>query len=412
MPIKIPKELPAFDVLSNENIFVMNIKRSNTQDIRPLKIAILNLMPIKIQAENQLLRYLSNTPLQVEITLLQTKSYIGSHTPIEHLEKFYRCIDDVKNQKFDGLIITGAPVEHLDFEEVEYWEELKDIMDWTKSNVFSTIHICWGAQAALYHHYDIPKYILDKKLFGVYKHWNNYVNDNLTRGLNDVFYAPHSRHTEIKREDIEKVDDLDILFGVYKHWNNYVNDNLTRGLNDVFYAPHSRHTEIKREDIEKVDDLDILSESEEAGVFIVANKNRRQIFITGHLEYDRDTLKNEYLRDLNKGLESESEEAGVFIVANKNRRQIFITGHLEYDRDTLKNEYLRDLNKGLEIEVPRHYFNNDDINLNPLVTWRESANVVFGNWLNYCVYQNTPYNIDDIRYLESTSESQKSKIRI
>ena len=320
MPIKIPKELPAFDVLSNENIFVMNIKRSNTQDIRPLKIAILNLMPIKIQAENQLLRYLSNTPLQVEITLLQTKSYIGSHTPIEHLEKFYRCIDDVKDQKFDGLIITGAPVEHLDFEEVEYWEELKGIMDWTKSNVFSTIHICWGAQAALYHHYDIPKYILDKKLFGVYKHWNNYVNDNLTRGLNDVFYAPHSRHTEIKREDIEKVDDLDIL--------------------------------------------------------------------------------------------SESEEAGVFIVANKNRRQIFITGHLEYDRDTLKNEYLRDLNKGLEIEVPRHYFNNDDINLNPLVTWRESANVVFGNWLNYCVYQNTPYNIDDISYLESKSESQKSKLRI
>ena len=320
MPIKIPKELPAFDVLSNENIFVMNIKRSNTQDIRPLKIAILNLMPIKIQAENQLLRYLSNTPLQVEITLLQTKSYIGSHTPIEHLEKFYRCIDDVKNQKFDGLIITGAPVEHLDFEEVEYWEELKGIMDWTKSNVFSTIHICWGAQAALYHHYGIPKYILDKKLFGVYKHWNNYVNDNLTRGLNDVFYAPHSRHTEIKREDIEKVEDLDIL--------------------------------------------------------------------------------------------SESEEAGVFIVANKNRRQIFITGHLEYDRDTLKNEYLRDLNKGLEIEVPRHYFNNDDTNSNPLITWRESSNVVFGNWLNYCVYQNTPYNIDDISYLESKSESQKSKLRI
>ena len=304
MPIKIPKELPAFDVLSNENIFVMNTERANTQDIRPLKIAILNLMPIKIQAENQLLRYLSNTPLQVEITLLQTKSYIGSHTPIEHLEKFYKCIDDVKNHKFDGLIITGAPVEHLDFEEVEYWDELKDIMNWTKSNVFSTIHICWGAQAALYHHYDIPKYILDKKLFGVYEHWNNYVHDNLTRGLNDVFYAPHSRHTEVKREDIEKVEDLEIL--------------------------------------------------------------------------------------------SESEEAGIFIVANKNRRQIFITGHLEYDRDTLKNEYLRDLNKGLEIEVPRYYFKNDDINSNPLLTWRESTNIVFGNWLNYCVYQNTPYNIDEI----------------
>ncbi len=305
MPIKIPAELPAYNVLSKENIFVMNIERANTQDIRPLKIGILNLMPIKIQAENQLLRYLSNTPLQVEIILLQTKSYTGNHTPIEHLKKFYRYIDDVKNQKFDGLIITGAPVEQMNFEEVAYWEELKDIMDWTKTNVYSTIHICWGAQAALYHHYGIPKYGLDKKLFGVYKHWNNYKYDNLTRGLNDLFYAPHSRHTEVKREDIDKVDELEIL--------------------------------------------------------------------------------------------SESDEAGVFIVANKDRRQIFITGHLEYDRDTLKNEYLRDLNKGFSIEIPMHYFENDDTNSIPRVTWRESANIVFGNWLNYCVYQNTPYNINEIK---------------
>ena len=305
MPIKIPAELPAYNVLSKENIFVMNIERANTQDIRPLKIGILNLMPIKIQAENQLLRYLSNTPLQVEIILLQTKSYTGNHTPIEHLEKFYRYIDDVKDQKFDGLIITGAPVEQMDFEDVAYWEELKDIMDWTKTNVYSTIHICWGAQAALYHHYGIPKYGLDKKLFGVYKHWNNYKYDNLTRGLNDLFYAPHSRHTEVKREDIDKVDELEIL--------------------------------------------------------------------------------------------SESDEAGVFIVANKDRRQIFITGHLEYDRDTLKNEYLRDLNKELSIEIPMHYFENDDVNSIPRVTWRESANIVFGNWLNYCVYQNTPYNINEIK---------------
>ena len=304
MPIKIPAELPAYNVLSKENIFVMNIERANTQDIRPLKIGILNLMPIKIQAENQLLRYLSNTPLQVEIILLQTKSYTGNHTPIEHLKKFYRYIDDVKDQKFDGLIITGAPVEQMDFEDVAYWEELKDIMDWTKTNVYSTIHICWGAQAALYHHYGIPKYGLDKKLFGVYKHWNNYKYDNLTRGLNDLFYAPHSRHTEVKREDIDKVDELEIL--------------------------------------------------------------------------------------------SESDEAGVFIVANKDRRQIFITGHLEYDRDTLKNEYLRDLNKELSIEIPMHYFENDDVNSIPRVTWRESANIVFGNWLNYCVYQNTPYNINEI----------------
>ena len=304
MPIKIPAELPAYNVLSKENIFVMNIERANTQDIRPLKIGILNLMPIKIQAENQLLRYLSNTPLQVEIILLQTKSYTGNHTPIEHLEKFYRYIDDVKDQKFDGLIITGAPVEQMYFEDVAYWEELKDIMDWTKTNVYSTIHICWGAQAALYHHYGIPKYGLDKKLFAVYKHWNNYKYDNLTRGLNDLFYAPHSRHTEVKREDIDKVDELEIL--------------------------------------------------------------------------------------------SESDEAGVFIVANKDRRQIFITGHLEYDRDTLKNEYLRDLNKELSIEIPMHYFENDDVNSIPRVTWRESANIVFGNWLNYCVYQNTPYNINEI----------------
>ncbi|MEG0855365.1 MAG: homoserine O-succinyltransferase [Terrisporobacter sp.] len=305
MPIKIPAQLPAYNVLSKENIFVMDIERANTQDIRPLKIGILNLMPIKIQAENQLLRYLSNTPLQVEITLLQTKSYSGNHTPIEHMEKFYRYIDDVKDEKFDGLIITGAPVEQMEFEDVDYWEELKDIMDWTKSHVYSTIHICWGAQAALYHHYNVPKYALDKKLFGVYKHWNNCEYDNLTRGLNDVFYAPHSRHTEVKREDIYKVDDLEIL--------------------------------------------------------------------------------------------AQSDEAGVFIVSTKNRRQIFITGHLEYDRDTLKNEYLRDKNKGLEIEVPKYYFENDDSDTIPVVKWRESANIVFGNWLNYCVYQDTPYNIDEIK---------------
>lgn len=304
MPIKIPSQLPAYNVLSSENIFVMNIERANHQDIRPLKIGILNLMPIKIQAENQLLRYLSNTPLQVEITLLQTKSYRGNHTPLEHLDKFYRYVDDVKDEKFDGLIITGAPVEQMEFEDVDYWGELKNIMDWTKTHVYSTVHICWGAQAALYHHYNVPKYQLDKKLFGVFKHRNNFEHDNLTRGLNDVFYAPHSRHTEVKREDIEKVDDLEIL--------------------------------------------------------------------------------------------SESDEAGIFIVANKSRRQIFITGHLEYDRDTLKGEYLRDLSKGLSIEMPKHYFENDDDKTTSFVTWRESANIVFGNWLNYCVYQNTPYDIEEI----------------
>ena len=304
MPIKIPKDLPAFKVLSNENIFVMNNERAGKQDIRPLKIAILNLMPKKIQTENQLLRYLSNTPLQVEIKLLQTESYRTTHTSLEHMKKFYSFFNDIKYEKFDGLIITGAPVEQLGFEDVKYWNELKEIMEWSKSNVYSTLHICWGAQAGLNYHYAIPKYKLEKKVFGVFKHFINDRNADLTRGLDDVFYAPHSRHTEVNREDIEKIEELDIL--------------------------------------------------------------------------------------------SESDEAGVFIVANKNRRQIFITGHLEYERNTLSDEYFRDANKGLDIEIPRNYFPDDNPNLEPIVTWRGSANVVFSNWLNYCVYQNTPYNLEHL----------------
>lgn len=305
MPIKIPKELPAFKVLSNENIFVMNIERAQTQDIRPLKIAILNLMPIKIQAENQLLRYLSNTPIQVEVTLLQTKTYTSQNTPIEHLERFYNYFEEVKDQKFDGLIITGAPVETIEFEDVAYWKELKEIMEWSKSHVFSTLHICWGAQAALYYHYKLKKKPLDKKMFGVFPHKINICNEDLTRGLDDIFYAPHSRHTTTLIEDIEKVNELDIL--------------------------------------------------------------------------------------------AESEEAGAFIIATKDKRQVFITGHLEYDRDTLKDEYVRDLNKGMNIDVPKNYFPKDDADKVPLVKWRGSANIVFGNWLNYCIYQNTPFKIEDIK---------------
>lgn len=304
MPIKIPKDLPAFKVLSDENIFVMNNERAVNQDIRPLKIAILNLMPKKIQTENQLLRYLSNTPLQVEIKLLQTESYKPKHTSLEHMEKFYSGFNDIKDERFDGLIITGAPVEQLEFEDVMYWNELKEIMEWSKSNVYSTLHICWGAQAGLNYHYGIPKYQLEKKMFGVFKHFINDRNADLTRGLDDVFYAPHSRHTEVRREDIEKVEELDIL--------------------------------------------------------------------------------------------SESEEAGAFIVANKNRRQVFISGHLEYERNTLSDEYFRDVNKGLNIEVPKNYFPDDNPSLEPMVTWRGSANVVFSNWLNYCVYQNTPYNLEHL----------------
>ena len=304
MPIKIPKDLPAFKVLSDENIFVMNNERAINQDIRPLKIAILNLMPKKIQTENQLLRYLSNTPLQVEIKLLQTESYKPKHTSLEHMEKFYSGFNDIKNERFDGLVITGAPVEQLEFEDVMYWNELKEIMEWSKSNVYSTLHICWGAQAGLNYHYGIPKYQLEKKMFGVFKHFINDRNADLTRGLDDVFYAPHSRHTEVRREDIEKVEELDIL--------------------------------------------------------------------------------------------SESEEAGIFIVANKNRRQVFISGHLEYERNTLSDEYFRDVNKGLNIEVPKNYFPDDNPSLEPMVTWRGSANVVFSNWLNYCVYQNTPYDLEHL----------------
>ena len=304
MPIKIPKDLPAFKVLSDENIFVMNNERAVNQDIRPLKIAILNLMPKKIQTENQLLRYLSNTPLQVEIKLLQTESYKPKHTSLEHMEKFYSGFNDIKDERFDGLVITGAPVEQLEFEDVMYWNELKEIMEWSKSNVYSTLHICWGAQAGLNYHYGIPKYQLEKKMFGVFKHFINDRNADLTRGLDDVFYAPHSRHTEVRREDIEKVEELDIL--------------------------------------------------------------------------------------------SESEEAGIFIVANKNRRQVFISGHLEYERNTLSDEYFRDVNKGLNIEVPKNYFPDDNPRLEPMVTWRGSANVVFSNWLNYCVYQNTPYDLEHL----------------
>lgn len=304
MPIKIPRELPAYKVLSEENIFVMNMERADHQDIRPLKIGILNLMPMKIQAENQLLRYLSNSPIQIEITLIQTKSYTSHHTPIEHLKKFYTYFENVKSEKFDGLIITGAPVEQIPFEEVAYWEELKEIMEWTKTNVFSTLHICWGAQAALYYHYDVNKYPLDGKKFGVFSHWVNDKNSLITRGLDDIFYAPHSRHTEVMASDIERVKELDII--------------------------------------------------------------------------------------------SESKDAGVFIVATKDMRQVFITGHLEYDRSTLKDEYFRDIDKGLNIDVPKNYFPDNDPSRVPQVKWRGSANIVFSNWLNYCVYQNTPFDIEMI----------------
>lgn len=301
MPIIIPEDLPASKILTEENVFLMHEDRALHQDIRPLKIAILNLMPTKIQTETQLLRLLGNTPLQVDIKLLRMEEHKSKNTSEEHLERFYYSFKDVKDEKFDGMIITGAPIEHLDFEDVDYWNELKEIMDFTKRNVTSTLHICWAAQAGLYYHFGIPKYGLHKKIFGVFNH----------KILDD----------KVK---------------------------LLRGFDNDFYVPHSRYTEVLRKDIEKVDDLEILAESNEAGVYIVASKDERQIFVTGHSEYDPLTLK------------------------------------LEYDRD---------ISKGIEIDIPKNYFLNDDLGKDIVVKWRAHANLLFSNWLNYYVYQETPYQI-------------------
>ena len=301
MPIVIPESLPAFETLSEENIFIINEERSIHQDIRPLEIVIVNLMPTKIETETQLLRLLGNSPLQVNITLLKTNSYVSKNTSEDHLSSFYNVFDDIKDKRFDGMIITGAPIETLQFEDVDYWNELEKIMEFSKTNVTSTFHICWGAQAGLYYHYGINKYPLKKKMFGIYKHTLNNPKNKLFRGFDEVYNAPHSRYTEIKKEDIDKVDDLEIL--------------------------------------------------------------------------------------------SESEEAGVYVVASKNMKQIFVTGHSEYDKNTLKKEYMRDKEKGLEIEVPVNYFKNDDPNLEPIVTWKSHAHLIFSNWLNYCVYQETPYKL-------------------
>ena len=301
MPIVIPGSLPAFETLSEENIFIINEERSIHQDIRPLEIDIVNLMPTKIETETQLLRLLGNSPLQVNITLLKTNSYVSKNTSEDHLSSFYNVFDDIKDKRFDGMIITGAPIETLQFEDVDYWNELEKIMEFSKTNVTSTFHICWGAQAGLYYHYGINKYPLKKKMFGIYKHTLNNPKNKLFRGFDEVYNAPHSRYTEIKKEDIDKVDDLEIL--------------------------------------------------------------------------------------------SESEEAGVYVVASKNMKQIFVTGHSEYDKNTLKKEYMRDKEKGLEIEVPVNYFKNDDPNLEPIVTWKSHAHLIFSNWLNYCVYQETPFEL-------------------
>ena len=301
MPIRIPNDLPAAETLLSENIFVMRQDRATTQDIRPLEIALVNLMPTKIVTETQLSRVLGNTPLQVNLTLVQMSSYQPKNVSQEHMLSFYTTFDQIRHRKFDGLVITGAPVEKMEFEEVSYWPELCEIMEWSKTNVHSTFHICWGAQAGLYYHYGIQKHPLPEKLFGVYPHKAEYKRSILLRGFDDEFYAPHSRHTTVLREDIEKVWDLRIL--------------------------------------------------------------------------------------------ASSEEAGVYAIQTKLGRQIFVTGHSEYDADTLKTEYLRDKNLGLPISVPKNYFPNDDDSKEPIVRWRSHGNLLFSNWLNYFVYQTTPYDI-------------------
>jgi homoserine O-succinyltransferase len=307
MPINVPDKLPAIEVLKEENIFVIDESRAAHQDIRPLKIAILNLMPIKQTTETQLIRMLSNNPLQVEIELIHIASHESKNTSQEHLKSFYKPFDRIKDKKFDGMIITGAPIEHLEFEEVSYWKEIQEIMDWASHHVTSTLFICWAAQAGLYHFYNIPKYKLPAKMFGVFSHKVNNPKSHVVRGFDDIFMAPHSRHTEVRRLDIEKNPELEII--------------------------------------------------------------------------------------------AESASAGVHIVMAKNGKQIFVTGHSEYDPFTLKAEYDRDISKGLTVDIPKNYFVDNDPKNEPIVNWRSHANLFYSNWLNYYVYQVTPFNIENIESL-------------
>ena len=303
MPLNIYDNLPAVKILENENIFVMKETRAVHQDIRPLRILLLNLMPVKSTTETQILRLLSNTPLQIMITLIYTKMHLSKNTPKEHLDAFYKTFDDVSHHKYDGLIITGAPIEHLEFEEVDYWEEMVRIMDWADDHVTSTMFICWASQAGLYHHYGVPKFMMKEKMFGVFNHNVFNKTNQLIRGFDDEFLAPHSRYTEVRKEDIEKVPDLDIL--------------------------------------------------------------------------------------------AFSNEAGIYLVSSKDNKRVFITGHSEYDPLTLKSEYDRDVNIGLDINIPKNYYLDNDPKQEPMVRWRSHANLLFSNWINYCVYQVTPYILEN-----------------
>ena len=305
MPLNLPDKLPAIELLKQENIFVIDSSRAEQQDIRPLKIVVLNLMPLKITTETDLIRLLSNTPLQLEISFMKVKSHTSKNTPIEHMKTFYKDFELMRNEKYDGMIITGAPVEQMDFHEVTYWDEISEIFKWARTHVTSTLYICWAAQAGLYYHYGIPKYKLDKKKFGIFEHKINNPQLSIFRGFDDTFFVPHSRHTEIKREDILKVKELDLV--------------------------------------------------------------------------------------------SESDEAGVYMVMARNGRDIFVTGHSEYSPLTLDTEYKRDVEKGLPIDIPCNYYRNDDPSQPPVVRWCAHANLFFSNWLNYYVYQETPFDINQIQ---------------
>ncbi|MBR0502435.1 MAG: homoserine O-succinyltransferase [Paludibacteraceae bacterium] len=305
MPLNIPIDLPAIKALEKENIFVKDSNSASHQDIRPLKIIILNLMPLKITTETDLVRLLSNSPLQIELEFMKIKSHTSKNTPIEHMKMFYKDFEIVKENRYDGMIITGAPLEHMDYEEVSYWNEITEIFEWSKTHVYSTVYICWAAQAGLYYHYNIPKYKLDKKMFGIFKHTVLDPKNPIFRGFDDEFFVPHSRHTEVRKEDI---------------------------------------------------------------------------------------LKNPALKLL-----SESPEAGVYMVQAKKGREIYIMGHSEYAPNTLRDEYIRDKEKGLDIEIPKNYFEDDDPKKKPIVRWRSHANLLFVNWLNYFVYQSTPYDINKIK---------------
>lgn len=305
MPVRVPSSLPAVEALRNENIFVIEEQRASAQDIRPLKIAILNLMPLKIMTETDLLRLISNTPLQIEIDFLEPDGHVSKNTPREHIEAFYQKFDDIRHDNYDGFIVTGAPVEKVDFEQVDYWPQLREIFDWARTHVTSTLYICWAALAGLYHHYGIPKYVLDKKISGVFKHTVNDCMNPIFRGFDDIFYVPHSRYSEVRKEDIVKKPELKII--------------------------------------------------------------------------------------------AESSQSGVYIVMARNGREFFITGHSEYSPMTLDFEYRRDLEKGLNPQIPDNYYLDNNPDNPPIVRWRSHANLLFTNWLNYFVYQETPYDIRDIK---------------